>query len=1664
MGNLRPLAVLVASALAASAIAATAATAGRVSGHTLQQIPLAKSAATAQVERAGPNGLGARRGGVNQHIRPASAADKFTAEPDRSGEDTYIVRLHDQPVATYDGRIKGYAATSKRSVALSEAQQSTWDKWLQKGKAALNLTSDAQKASKRYKNYLLNKQQGVLKQALLLGITKPVRMQYTDAINGFSVKMTQQQAAAMAAMPEVAYVQRSQLYKLNTDEGPHFIGADQIWQGQSVTGLAHQGEGMLVGIIDTGINSDHVSFAAVGDDGYQHVNPRGAGNYLGDCATGFAAMCNDKLIGVWSWPVITGIYDNDEFQAPDWDPSWMPRVMKRPANGEDYNGHGSHTAGTVAGNVTHNAPMLGSSIGDGDGVPTGLTFAAVSGVAPHANIIAYQVCYPGGGGDPYYGCMGEAILKAVDQAIQDGVDVINFSIGGSESFPWEDAAELAFLSAREAGISVAVSAGNSGSDGWSEIMQSSDHTSPWLLSVAATTHDRVLDIPAKTLGSFSGGTDSMPDITEGRGISPGYSGPIVSAAAFGDELCENPFPAGTFNNGEIVVCKRGNNGRVEKANNVAAGGAGGFVLYNAIDWGEGSDLVNDVYPIPGVHIASWDGDSLIAWLGSGSGHVASISAAIPTRTIDSSAADLLADFSSRGPSSTYEGHLVPGIAAPGVDIFAPFADEHPFSVAPFSRDWTVMSGTSMASPHVAGAMTLLRQEHPDWTPAEVQSALQMTAREVVSYQPYQGADPVPASTYRAGSGRIDVLAASNAGLVMDETASNFELANPRNGGDVKSLNLPELVNMHCRHNCVWLRTVKATRDGSWTVSAETDEYSVRLSSIPETFTLRAGESRTIQIRGEILDSQSAAGNAEQEVWGKVRLTPDDSSIPAAHWPVALKFDHGALPEALTIAGHRDQGNYRLSNLTLPKLNQVSYRGFGLTKAEVEDVTLPIDPDWQSPIVDNDFQAAAIRLVQVPAGTLRLVVENIKNLGTTAEENWRRGDADIMIGFDSNGDGLPQWEDESICYSTTESEMDFCNINRPEPGQYWVVIHNFNTQMSDQQTSDSYRIATAIVADAVSSDLQLSGPASTDGINPAALDLTYDLQGADDGDVLYGALDIGSANTPGSVGMVPLKIARGVDDVSLKTSQTRARAGELIDVSLHVVENLTGADRRFDLATTLPSGLTLVPGSVKLQQALQSSLTVTGNHIRVAGSQQNSEQWPADYRITTNRTDALCRTPDYGYYMDGTTSDGGYVDLAMFGYAPDFGGHYTNEDNFTNYATLPLAAYWGDGMSLYNNPNVSYPELMVSPQGWAAFDAAMIFEMHGHSKLPTWTAPDGKLGVIWQGDPWNNYTMGTPLGWDGEQSAGMTVAYTHDEVVVEWDGARNETHELDLNTWERIWTELDDRYDAEMILNRHTRFEDGEFEVIMAYDDIDFGTQPGNGAIGLQGFTGPMTMFGPLDGPKGVTYAFNDLKAKLSDGLVVCYDYVGPESTQFDLRFQVRVNDDVGSQDQLIHFVSQVDGVSNVNVDQLITVNGNLSIGAIPNQTVVENTLLEGIAVLYSDNDSASNTVSVRGDHVTATMHGNEPGDEFDLMPAANFEGTTEVTVTVTDNDNPADSVSTSFMLTVTKGTDVVVTPPPSNGGSSGNNSGGGGGSVAYLALLLVTAAGWRRRRSLVLTT
>ncbi|PCK29795.1 S8 family serine peptidase [Pseudoalteromonas piscicida] len=989
--------------------------------------------------------------GVNVQLGNKKVSNKFQPEPNVNGVQTYIVELVDNTVLTeYQQRVLQNPQSSRLGVLNTSSLKGQSLKSPQ-------IASIVSEINRKQDQVLANATQ-------LIGRQLITTQRFNKALNGFVTEMTQQEAMRLAKLGSVKKITRRQILQLNTDIGPSIIGANKVWQGETVSATPYKGKDIIAAVIDTGINTDHASFSPTGDDGYTVTNPWGAGNYAGDCLEAeFADRCNDKLIGVFSYDIITDQYSAREYQGPNWQ-EWMELQEVRPRFGEDYDGHGSHTASTLAGNVMHDVPSL-QSTGEveGDGIETGFRFSQVSGVAPHANIVAFQVCYSGEG--RWSGCPSDALVAAIEDSIEIGVDVINFSIGSSAgSDPWQSPTQQAFLNAHKAGILVAASAGNSGTDGSQEIFGYIDNTSPWLMTVAASTTGRTLDVEGKSLTAFSGGDTTAPAEILGGSISGEITGNIVMAADFGDELCAEPFPVGTFNADDIVVCKRGEVARVAKAVNVQAGSGGGMILYNTAFSYEGTpeaEVVNDAYVIPGIHISAEDWNySLLPWLSSGTGHMATITEGLAVRNVDPTQQDHLADFSSRGPAPYNPEHLVPSVTAPGVDIYAASADDQPFKSAPQSTDWAFLSGTSMASPHVAGALALIKEAHPDWSAAKINSALQMTADRVVEGRKDLWSPLEDFGNYRAGSGRINVANAINTGLVMDETVENFSAADPNNGGMPTRLNLPELVNLNCKSPCTWVREVTATRDGNWNIETTTSEYSVKLSAYPSSFSLKAGETQTIAITAEIVDSQAVEMNAEQEVWADVELVSDNPEIPTAYWPVAFKYDNGQLPDNINVEMHRDSGKYTLNNVDLPQVNDASYIATVPVKAEKQVVTLLQNTEGTFEHLKELKEDDEFFTIDVPEGAARLIVETLARTDSSTDTDLLpllAGNLDVYVGIDLNGDGIPQWDEEAICASTSEVQLDYCNIDNPEAGTYWVVLDNAGRNWDPDEHWDTLSI-------------------------------------------------------------------------------------------------------------------------------------------------------------------------------------------------------------------------------------------------------------------------------------------------------------------------------------------------------------------------------------------------------------------------------------------------------------------------------------------------------------------------------------------------------------------------------------------------------------------------------
>ena len=766
--------------------------------------------------------------GMTAAPSPAVAAVPSYSASEAIG--TYIVLFSEAPLATYDGSVVGIAAAPRRSGH---------------GRAP---KIDVKAASSRaYVSYLADRQRAFLDTAgAALGRALRATFQYRYALNGMAVEMTASEAARVAKMPGVASVSASRMLSLSTDSGPAWIGAPAIWDGTGTGGVAGtQGEGVIVGDIDTGINFGSPSFAASGADGYQAVNPNGAGNYLGTCAAGGvdAGKCNDKLIGAYTF--VTSI------------PSGAPDL---PGTATDFGGHGSHTASTAAGNHAQATTADGASV-------------AVSGVAPHANLIMYKVCFEPPSNWTGGTCSNTGTAAAADQAVADGVDAINFSISGGTS-PWTDPTSIAFRNAAAAGIFVATAAGNTANGDPNPAQPgTANHLEPWTISVGAATHDRLYSdshVDVAGLGTLMG-------VKGGGGVNgPPLTGPASGtlAASADPEACTSFAPAPSTP-GFIALVRRGTCSFAIKAGSAKAAGAAAVVIYDNIE--EAPIPMNIAgATIPGIMISKADGTSLAAYLSAHAGTTATIDLTTPPNfSHDPSYGDIMGNFSLLGPAhgtASPWSLLKPDVSAPGLSILAAGADA--------AGTYLFMQGTSMATPHVTGSGALLRAVHPDWTAMEIKSALMLTAKHGVRKSTAAAlADP-----FDTGAGRVDLTRAAASPLVMDETVANMEAANPASNGDLSALNEPSLSSAACAGACTFTRTFRnpTSTAQAFTASVLASNGSALAGSVsPASFTVAPGATQSLAIT---IDAGAAANAAW--LFGAVELTP--AAGEALSLPVAVR--------------------------------------------------------------------------------------------------------------------------------------------------------------------------------------------------------------------------------------------------------------------------------------------------------------------------------------------------------------------------------------------------------------------------------------------------------------------------------------------------------------------------------------------------------------------------------------------------------------------------------------------------------------------------------------------------------------------------------------------------------------------------------------------------------
>ncbi|XP_075073890.1 CO(2)-response secreted protease-like [Nicotiana tabacum] len=533
-----------------------------------------------------------------------------------------------------------------------------------------------------------------------------VRHSYHHAYRGFCALLTEDEATLLSGHEEVVSVFPDPVLQLHTTRSWNFLGLGSSYYSRSSSYRYNHGSSydIIIGVIDTGIWPESPSF----DD--QHIG-KVPSRWKGVCMEGFdfdKSNCNRKLIGARFYKI--------EDQESSF--TKIPNITTKPSkpNGtpRDKVGHGTNTASIAAGAIVPNANYYGLANG------------TARGGLPSARIATYKACSEGN-------CQGSAILKAIDDAIKDGVDIISISIGRSFVFQTDfkdDPIAIGALHAAEKGVMVVCSGGNEGPDPYTVT-----NSAPWIFTVAASTIDRKFQSTIVLGNNVS---------LKGSGISYNPTGRSRSRTyplAFGENIPFHPSLTSQARNcmpgsldakrvtGKIIVCMNDDwtISREIKKLVVQDAKAKGLILIDEAEKSSPFDSGN----FPFTEVGKLAGAQILQYINSSQNPLATIFPANEIRRFKP--APVVADFSSRGPATLTENILKPDISAPGVGILSamiPIVDEVSSNLLPEKKSsslFGITSGTSMACPHVTGAMAFIKSIHPTWSFSMIKSAIMTTA-------------------------------------------------------------------------------------------------------------------------------------------------------------------------------------------------------------------------------------------------------------------------------------------------------------------------------------------------------------------------------------------------------------------------------------------------------------------------------------------------------------------------------------------------------------------------------------------------------------------------------------------------------------------------------------------------------------------------------------------------------------------------------------------------------------------------------------------------------------------------------------------------------------------------------------------------------------------------
>ena len=844
-----------------------------------------------------------------QGLAVAGVAQK-NVDPNNYKDGRYIVVLTEKAAATYDGGTAGMPAT----------------------KPAPGKKLDANKAEvKKYQAHLQQKQAQVAgKQGV------KINRQFTAALNGFSAHLTADQAIKLAKDPSVLTVAP------DTENAPDYSstdflklsGANGTWNTK-FGGQNGAGKGVVVGVIDTGYTPSSAFFAGeevkplVGQpvvgvpyrtaDGKIAMLKSDGDTFIGECQKGQdfdGSACNSK--------VLSAHYFAEDFLQFVPPAERAPEELLSPV---DVASHGTHTASTSAGNANVETFVDGRS------------FGLTSGIAPAAKLSVYKVCWEDT--DPNTGgCYSSSSVAAVEQAIKDGVDVLNYSISGSATSVI-DPVSIAFLNAASAGIFVAASAGNSG-----PTASTVNHGGPWVTTVAASSFSQELQ-----------GTVEFADGTKFRGASimnkeVKDAGVVLAANAAAATPPSNPALCGPGTldpakvAGKVVVCDRGVVDRVAKSAEVARGGGVGMILVNLSN----SSLDTDQHAVPTVHVNPPATAAIKAKVTAAPDIKVSL-VNKDTTGLPLEAQPQIAGFSSRGPLLATDSDLLkPDVTAPGVAVLA--------GVSPIGADgakFGFLSGTSMAAPHVAGFGALLLGKNPNWSPAMVKSAMMTTAGNVVNADGSKNTDVLA-----TGAGQVDPARMVDPGLAYDANEEDYWKFIQGTGINLglpssilpRDMNVPSFSLGNLTGKITVTRTLTALTPGVYKVKANVPGIQVNVAPAALNFKA-AGEKKTVKVSFENKSAalgKFAMGSLSWEGAGKTVTSPiavRPQSVVAAK-DVFLSTESGTGSGDISVVS----GTNSPVNMTLD----------GLSKADSSAVELV-----PGPFAGRADASTFVKTVNVPAG-------------------------------------------------------------------------------------------------------------------------------------------------------------------------------------------------------------------------------------------------------------------------------------------------------------------------------------------------------------------------------------------------------------------------------------------------------------------------------------------------------------------------------------------------------------------------------------------------------------------------------------------------------------------------------------------------------------------------